>query len=188
MSTKIYTKTGDNGHTGLLGGKRVAKSDPRIEAIGNVDELNAWLGLLADLFSALPDGTGPAVLLRRLQEKLFTSGSLLACEPGKDLRMSLPELVVEDVRRLESAIDEMDARLPPLKNFILPGGHPLVSQIHIARSVCRKAERSVVLLEQLEPGVPPLILQFLNRLSDYLFVLARATGQQLKVEEIAWKP
>ncbi len=197
---KIYTKTGDEGQTGLLGGKRVAKSDPRIEAVGNLDELNAWLGLIGDLFAArseegfpanavapIDDGL-PVILLRRIQERLFTAGALLACEPGQESKMKLPELVPGDVKALETAIDQMEATLPQLKNFILPGGHLLVSNIHVARGICRKAERSVVSLNEPGSGVPPLVIQYLNRLSDFLFVFARATGHQLNVPEIPWIP
>ena len=188
MSTKIYTKTGDKGQTGLLGGKRVAKSDPRIEACGNLDELNAWLGLLGDLLMTQAEGKEAETFLRRIQERLFTAGALLACEPGRETKFALPWLLDSDVFALEQAIDGMETTLPSLKNFILPAGHPLVSQIHIARSICRKAERSAVMLDQLEPGVPPLVLQYLNRLSDYLFVFARATAHRLNVPEVPWIP
>ena len=182
MALKIYTKTGDAGQTGLFGGARLSKHDLRIEAYGTVDELNAWVGVLRDGLSA---GTMQDQLTQ-VQSDLFTIGTMLALEPGKSFE-GMPELKSSRIIDLEVAIDLMEQQLPPLKNFILPAGHPLVSQCHVVRTVCRRAERRVVALHEAEP-VDEIILQFLNRLSDYLFVLARAIGQQLGVEEVVWKP
>jgi cob(I)alamin adenosyltransferase len=183
MAFKIYTKTGDEGETGLFGGKRLPKHHLRIESYGTVDELNSWLGLLRD---QAPQGAEiERDLLQDVQSLLFTLGSILASDPEK--KMAVPELLPEHVEELERAIDRMDAALPALKNFILPGGHPLVSQCHIARCVCRRAERLVVALNEQEP-LSPILVQYLNRLSDYLFTLARYFSVLLKAEEIPWVP
>jgi cob(I)alamin adenosyltransferase len=179
---KIYTKTGDKGTTSLLSGRRVSKSDIRIDAYGTVDELNSYMGLLADQevnASRLP-------LLQQIQEVLFTIGSHLANDPEKPFQ-GLPTLGESDVEVLERAMDEMDAKLPEMRNFILPGGHPAVSYGHIARTVCRRSERLVIYLSQQQP-VEEVLIRYLNRLSDFLFVLARMMGKELGVEERAWKP
>lgn len=178
---KIYTKTGDKGTTALLGGARVPKSDLRIEAYGTIDELNAHMGLLRDqeVNEARVD------FLSDIQNKLFSIGSLLAAQPGKKLDY-LPEINENDAASLESAIDEMNEVLPEMKNFILPGGHQAVSFCHIARCVCRRAERKAVALAG-EEEVNGAIIVYLNRLSDYLFVLSRMMTQELGVEEIIWK-
>jgi cob(I)alamin adenosyltransferase len=183
MSSKIYTKVGDKGTTSLIGGTKVAKSDMRIEAYGTVDELNSYIGLCRDL---LTDDHSQKTL-KEIQDRLFTIGSSLACDPEKEPKMKIPDLKEEDVTLLEKEIDEMDKMLPEMKHFILPGGHSTVSHIHIARCVCRRAERSCVRL-QLQSEEEPLVLKYLNRLSDYLFVLARYASHILKAEEIAWKP
>jgi cob(I)alamin adenosyltransferase len=180
---KIYTKTGDEGNTSLIGGVKVAKHTLRIESYGTIDELNSYIGLVNDLVN----DTDTANRLRKIQHDLFTIGSLLACAPGKEIRMALPHLKEADVTALEEAIDAMSAALPEMRHFILPGGHVTVSHIHIARCVCRRAERACVNLQQHEP-VAPIILPYLNRLSDYLFVLARYIGQQLQAPEIPWIP
>jgi cob(I)alamin adenosyltransferase len=182
MAMKIYTKTGDKGMTGLIGGTKVSKSHGRIEAYGTVDELNSFIGLLTD---HLPD-TVP--FLREVQDRLFTIGSSLACDPDKEPRLKIPDLKEEDVQQLEKEIDRMDAALPPMKSFLLPGGHIAVSTAHIARCVCRRAERGCVRLQDEQIFVEPLVLRYLNRLSDYLFVLARYAAHQLLVPEIPWKP
>jgi cob(I)alamin adenosyltransferase len=184
MSFKIYTKTGDKGTTSLIGGTKVLKSHLRIEAYGTVDELNSHIGLCRDLLA----DEASRDMLKEIQDRLFTIGSALAQEPGKDAKMKLPDLEENDVKQLEKEIDRMDGLLPAMNSFILPGGHPTVSQIHIARCVCRRAERCCVRLEQdmKEPG--SLILKYLNRLSDYLFVLARFAGRELNATEIAWRP
>ena len=183
MSSKIYTKVGDKGTTSLIGGTKVAKSDMRIEAYGTVDELNSYIGLCRDL---LTDDHSKKTL-KEIQDRLFTIGSSLACDPEKEPKMKIPDLKKEDVTLLEKEIDEMDKVLPEMKHFILPGGHSTVSHIHIARCVCRRAERSCVRLQQ-QSEEEPLVLKYLNRLSDYLFVLARYASHILKAEEIAWKP
>ena len=176
---KIYTKKGDQGETGLFGGLRLPKHHIRIESYGSVDELNSYLGLIRD--------HQQDELLRKelkgIQEALFSIGSLLASDPTKD--MNLPKLPAEKVTDLEKAIDRMEQGLPPLRNFILPGGHPSVSYCHIARCVCRRAERNMVALHEAE-NLDQVLLQYINRLSDYLFVLARHTGRQLGVEDVTW--
>ena len=179
MAFKIYTKTGDKGETALFGGKRLPKSDPRIEAYGTVDELNSWMGLLG----AAMEPAEQKSQLQEIQNRLFTIGSMLAADPSKQL--NIPTLSESHIHFLEGAIDAMEQTLPPLKSFILPGGHPLVAQCHIARCVCRRAERRVVALSAAE-AVSPLVVQYLNRLSDYLFVLSRFIGQGLGAPEIPW--
>ncbi len=179
---KIYTKTGDSGTTSLLGGQRVPKSHLRIEAYGTVDELNAYLGLLRD-----QDINRPIFdFLVEIQEQLFTVGSHLAAEPGAS-QFPLPAIDESLVGKLEKAMDQMDEELPALKNFVLPGGHPSVSFCHLARCVCRRAERTVIRLNE-QQKVDEVIIRLLNRLSDYLFVLGRKMAQDLGVIEMAWKP
>lgn len=179
---KIYTKTGDQGITSLLGGMRVPKSDLRIDAYGTIDELNSYLGLLRDQ----EVNTKRADFLKEIQDRLFTIGADLATVPGKE-KVKKPDLHPEDVELLEQEMDLMEAQLPTLMAFILPGGHQAVSFCHLARTVCRRSERIVVELASLEP-VSELVIQYLNRLSDYLFVLGRKMAQELKVEEVTWKP
>ena len=179
---KIYTKTGDQGTTALYGGTRVSKSDERVETYGTIDELNAHLGLVRDQ----KINRTRASLFQDIQETLFVIGSHLAAHPNKE-SLKLPPIEETSVTRLEKSIDEMDQQLPPMKHFILPGGHPAVSACHIARCVCRRAERQVVRLSQHEK-VDPIIVVYLNRLSDWLFVLARTVGADLGAEEIPWKP
>ena len=179
---KIYTKTGDSGTTSLLGGARVSKAHVRIEAYGTVDELNSHIGLLRDqeVNASRKD------LLKTIQDRLFTIGADLATEPGKD-KVIKPDLLESDITLLEKAMDQMDEQLPPLTSFVLPGGHQAVSFAHIARCVCRRAERICIALNDQEP-VSPLVIQYLNRLSDYLFVLGRLMGQELGAEEVKWEP
>lgn len=179
---KIYTKTGDQGITSLLGGVRVPKSDLRIDAYGTIDELNSYLGLLRDQ----KVNQKRADFLKEIQDRLFTIGADLATVPGKD-KVKKPDLHKEDVEQLEQEMDIMDTQLPMLTAFILPGGHQSVSFCHLARTVCRRSERIVVELASLEP-VSELVIQYLNRLSDYLFVLGRKMAQELEVEEVTWKP
>jgi cob(I)alamin adenosyltransferase len=179
---KIYTKTGDKGHTSLLGGARVSKSDKRIEAYGTIDELNSFLGLIRDLDESKPRQNH----LIKIQETLFAIGSLLATEPGKNFAY-VPNVTAEDISFLENQIDLMVADLPEMKNFILPGGHILVSYCHIARCVCRRAERNVIALADTRT-VDDLILIYLNRLSDYFFILARQLAKETGAEEIPWRP
>jgi cob(I)alamin adenosyltransferase len=185
MSFKIYTKTGDQGKTSLIGGTKVPKSDLRIDAYGTVDELNSYIGLVSDYLADHPD---TIVLLREIQDRLFTIGSSLACDPDKDTRMRIPDLQPADITLLENSIDVMNEVLPEMRSFIIPGGHIAVSTCHIARCVCRRAERLCVGLQEEQQFIEPLVLQYLNRLSDYLFVLARWIGHQFQVSEIPWKP
>jgi len=182
LAFRIYTKTGDKGYTSLIGGRKVSKADIRIDAYGTVDELNAHMGLCRD---TLKDEKSRQTLLR-IQHHLFVVGAQLAADPEKDIKMELPVLGKTEVVLLENEIDRMDELLPPLKSFILPGGHPHISYIHIARTVCRRAERCTVLLAEHAP-VSSEIPQYLNRLSDYLFVLARYTGMLYKVDDIPWE-
>ena len=180
MAFKIYTKTGDSGETGLFGGARVPKNHIRVEAYGTVDELNAYIGLLRDLVETPQYKT----VLKAIQDRLFTIGASLASDPSKP--MMTPDLLPEDIELIENQIDTMEADLPTLKNFILPGGHQTVSFCNVARTVCRRAERLVVALDLVEK-IDPLSIKYLNRLSDYLFVLGRKVGRDLGAEEIIWK-
>lgn len=184
MAFKIYTKTGDGGNTSLIGGTKVPKNDLRIETYGTVDELNSWIGLVND---SLADEEFRAEL-KEIQDRLFTIGSALATDGDKEPKMKLPDLHDSDVTFLEKRIDDMTAKLPPMKSFILPGGHTTVSSIHIVRCVCRRAERLAVSLQQEGLYVNETIIQYLNRLSDYLFTLARYAAQKLGAEEVPWKP
>jgi cob(I)alamin adenosyltransferase len=179
---KIYTKTGDKGITSLLGGIRVPKSDLRIDAYGTIDELNSYIGLVRDQ----EVNQGRAGLLKEIQDRLFTIGSDLATVPGKE-KVKKPDLHPEDITLLENEMDLMEKDLPALTAFILPGGHQSVSFCHLARTVCRRAERITVELASFEQ-VSDLVIQYLNRLSDFLFVLGRAMSQELGTEEITWKP
>lgn len=178
---KIYTKTGDQGTTALFGGKRVSKANLRIDAYGTVDELNAHVGLLRDQ----PVNLKRKEILTEIQDRLFTIGSLLATEPG-NTKVKVPALNEGDVEFLEKQIDAMDSMLPPMKSFVLPGGHPSVSFGHIARTVCRRCERLVIALNEQEK-VDTLVIKYLNRLSDYLFELCRMMAQELNAEETPWK-
>ena len=184
MSLKIYTKTGDKGMTSLIGGVKVPKSHLRIEAYGTVDELNSWIGFVND---QLP-GKEIKELLKEIQDRLFTIGSSLACDPEKEPKLKIPDLKETDISLLEKEIDKMNESLPVMKSFILPGGHPAVSSAHIARCVCRRAERLCVSVQENNLFIDPLVLKYLNRLSDYLFVLARFIGHEFNAEEIPWKP
>lgn len=180
---KIYTKTGDKGQTSLIGGRRVSKADLRIDAYGTVDELNSWIGLVRD--QAINEVRRD--LLKEIQDRLFTVGATLATDPDKAIKRAIPDIISDDIGLLEQAMDAMDTELPPLRTFILPGGHAAVSYCHLARTVCRRAERLVISLNEQSP-VDELVLQYLNRLSDYLFVLSRKMAQELSAEEVAWKP
>lgn len=179
---KIYTKTGDKGQTSLIGGTRVPKHHIRIESYGTVDELNSYIGLLRDQEM---EAHNRSVLLE-VQDRLFTIGSSLASDPEKS-KMKIPELHEEDITMLEKEIDAMNEVLPPMRNFVLPGGHTTVSFCHIARCVCRRAERLTIELSESSP-VNALVIKYLNRLSDYLFVLSRKLAQDLRAEETPWKP
>ncbi|MFN4080646.1 MAG: cob(I)yrinic acid a,c-diamide adenosyltransferase [Saprospiraceae bacterium] len=179
---KIYTKTGDTGETALFGGRRIPKHDLRVEAYGAADELNAFIGVLADSVGVPAESV---VQLREIQARLFSLGAYLASDPDKkgppmDLRDS-------DVEWLEQAIDAMDTELEPLRNFIIPGGCLAVAQAHVCRTVCRRAERRCTALHELQP-LDELALRYLNRLSDYFFTLARYIARKNNAEEVAWRP
>jgi cob(I)alamin adenosyltransferase len=180
---KIYTKTGDKGQTSLIGGSRVPKYHPRIEAYGTVDELNSYIGLIRDH----DIGVEYKELLLDIQDRLFTIESLLAYDPETKINRPLPEIFEKDILQLEDAIDKMNEELPPLSSFILPGGHIIVSHCHIARCICRRGERIAIRLSELH-SVDSLNIKYLNRLSDYLFVLARKLAQELNAPETLWKP
>jgi len=182
MSTKIYTKTGDKGQTSLIGGTRLPKHHVRIEAYGSVDELNSQMGLLRDV----AEDKNLEELLIQIQDRLFTIGSHLANDAQKS-KMKLPIIGDEDVFILEKAIDAIDAVVPPMKSFVLPGGHVHVSYCHIARCVCRRAERAVLRLAENET-VDEIHGRYLNRLSDYLFMLSRLLSHKLNAKEIPWVP
>jgi cob(I)alamin adenosyltransferase len=179
---KIYTKTGDQGTTSLFGGKRVSKAELRIETYGTVDELNSFLGVVRDQ----EVNQKRKAALVEIQDRLFTMGSMLATEPG-ETNVKIPSLREEDVQFLEGEIDTMEETLSPMRSFVLPGGHQSVSFCHVARTVCRRAERLTISLNTVEP-VDPLIIKYLNRLSDYLFVLSRKMSAELGAEETPWKP
>lgn len=180
---KIYTKTGDKGQTSLIGGTRVPKNHLRIEAYGTVDELNSWIGVVRDsmVFEDLQN------TLIEIQDRLFTIGSSLATDPEKSPKTQLPDLHESDIQFLEQKMDEMNETLPEMRSFVLPGGHLSVSYAHVARTVCRRAERKVIALNE-NAFVAPLVQPYLNRLSDYLFVLSRKLSKELNANETPWKP
>ena len=184
MALKIYTKTGDKGMTSLIGGTKVPKSHIRIESYGTIDELNSFTGLLNDYLT----DEHSKIVLKEIQDRLFTIGSSLACDPDKESKLKIPDLKNEDIQLLENEIDRMGEGLPPMRSFLLPGGHPAVSTAHIARCVCRRAERVCVAMQEDGLFIEPLVLQYLNRLSDYLFMLARYAGHRLNAPEIPWRP
>ncbi len=183
MTTKIYTKTGDTGDTGLFGGGRVGKDHPRVAAYGDVDELNAVLGVVraVELMPRIDEVIVP------VQRDLFAIGALLATPHPEKMREQLAKARVDDERitQLERAIDDCDAELEPLKAFIIPGGTPKAAALHVARTVCRRAERSVVELRRSE-DIPQLVVIYLNRLSDLLFVLARVANRRAGAGEVTW--
>ncbi len=186
---KVYTKTGDKGTTALFGGTRVPKHHIRIESYGTIDELNSHIGLIRDQnINQLYKNT-----LMHIQDRLFTVGAILATDPEKAVlksgkqRLNIPKISNEDIERLEKEMDAMEASLPPMTHFVLPGGHQTVSFCHIARTVCRRAERLASHLNELEPFQPETLM-YINRLSDYLFVLARKLSHDLQAEEIKWIP
>ncbi len=179
---KIYTKTGDSGTTALFGGKRVSKADLRIDTYGTVDELNSYVGLVRDQ----EINTKRKDILVEIQDRLFTIGSILATEPG-NTKVKIPSLIEDDILLLEKEMDLMESELPPMKFFVLPGGHQSISFCHVARTVCRRAERLTITLHTQE-AIDPLVIKYLNRLSDYLFMLSRKMTQELGAEETPWKP
>lgn len=180
---KIYTKTGDKGTTSLFTGAKVPKHHIRIESYGTLDELNSFLGLLRD--QEIDFNTKNVLTI--IQNKLFTIGSILATEPSKDNQLKIPRITSEDIELLEKEIDKMNTALPEMTHFILPGGHTTVSYCHVARTICRRAERMISYLNDNEP-VPETVLSYANRLSDYLFVLARKLSKDLQLEEVKWIP
>jgi cob(I)alamin adenosyltransferase len=178
---KIYTKTGDKGQTSLIGGTRVPKHHMRIEAYGTVDELNSYIGLIRDQ----PMDEHSKKMLIEIQDRLFTIGSILASDPEKS-KAKIPDLNEADITLLENEMDKMNETLPEMRSFVLPGGHTTVSYCHIARCVCRRAERLTIHLSE-NSAVLDIVIKYLNRLSDYLFVLSRKFTQDLNAEEIPWK-
>ena len=186
---KIYTKTGDKGTTALFGGTRVPKHHIRIESYGTIDELNSHIGLIRDQAIDLIHKK----VLMEIQDRLFTVGAILATDPEKATlkndkdRLNIPKISETDIKLLEDNMDNMNAVLPPMTNFVLPGGHQTVSFCHIARTVCRRAERLASHLNDMEPFQPETLM-YINRLSDYLFVLARKLSHELQAEEIKWIP
>lgn len=184
MALKIYTKTGDKGTTSLIGGTKVSKSHIRIESYGTIDELNSFIGLCGD---CIKDKHSKDVL-KEIQDRLFTIGSSLACDPDKEPMLKLPDLKETDIAFLEQQIDTMNEVLPPMKSFILPGGDVAVSNLHVARCVCRRAERLCVAMQENNLFIDATVIKYINRLSDYLFILARYIAKLHNAEEIAWKP
>lgn len=180
---KIYTKTGDKGGTSLIGGVRVPKSHIRIESYGTVDELNSHIGLVNDMAAS----EAVNEWLREIQDRLFTIGSVLATNPDKEVKMKLPDLHDSDVVWLEERIDQMNEVLPEMRSFILPGGNMAGSACHVARCVCRRAERICVAMQEQQEAIPSIVIQYLNRLSDFLFVLARYLGHLAGAQEIPWR-
>ena len=180
---KVYTKTGDKGKTSLFGGKRVLKNDLQINAYGTVDELNSWMGLLRDFSSS----DNEVKVLIDIQETLFTVGSYLASDSEKKDQMKLPTLHQNMIEKLEVKMDAMDTNLPEMKSFVLPGGHQAVSSCHIARTVCRRAERAIVSMKSDDEDID-FAIRYVNRLSDYLFVLSRKWAVDFNANEIPWKP
>lgn len=183
MSFKIYTKTGDKGSTSLIGGVRVPKSHIRIESYGTVDELNSYVGMVNDL----ANNDKICEWLREIQDRLFTIGSVLATNPDKEVKMKLPDVHETDVTWLEQRIDEMNEVLPEMKSFILPGGQLASSTAHVARCVCRRAERICVAMHEQDEYIPDLVIKYLNRLSDFLFVLARYIAHINGAEDLPWR-
>ena len=182
---KIYTKTGDDGTTGLIGGGRVRKCDPRLDAYGTVDELNAHLGLAAAAADGAADGAVREPL-HRVMDELFVVGSHLAAPADK--RSTLPPMPAAMSDRLEAEIDAAEATVAPLHQFILPGGSELAARLHVARTVCRRAERLLVELGDADPSaVEPVLLAYVNRLSDWLFVQARAANARAGVADVPWR-
>jgi cob(I)alamin adenosyltransferase len=189
---KIYTRTGDSGRSSLFSGERVAKHHPRIQAYGAVDELNATIGAVV---AVLPDGTGDTcAFLQQIQSDLFRAGAVLATTPESGRLHQIRSIGPGDIRRLEDAIDELQGSLPPLRHFILPGGHPAAAAAHVARTVCRRTERRVAELEGAgepvpggEPSPVSRVLIYINRLSDYLFVVARHCNAVAGVDDVIWE-
>lgn len=178
---KVYTKTGDDGTTGLFSGKRVPKHHTRIKAYGTIDELVAWLGLIRDHIT----DESLAKTIFKIQNELMRFASLLAIESQKNPPKNIADIKNEEVAFIEKEIDSITEQLPPLRNFIIPGGHPLVSYTHLARCVCRRAERFITALNETDP-VEPNMIAYINRLSDYLFTLSRKFSHDLGISEVKW--
>lgn len=186
--SKVYTKTGDKGQTGLVSGTRVSKGSERLSLYGDVDELNSHLGMLISLLRNENCLGDEADFIEEIQSKLFDLGSNLACEKENAEKYKLPQITEVYITKLEEHIDSLDKNLVPLKNFILPGGCIASSQAHICRTVCRRVERELVHFNDSNPDqLPSLSIEFLNRLSDYLFITARAINNELEVDEILWR-
>jgi cob(I)alamin adenosyltransferase len=179
---KLYTKTGDDGTTGLFGGGRVPKTSPRVEAYGTVDEANAAIGVARA--TRLDEATDS--VLAQVQNDLFVLGAELACVPGRESKLKMSLLGPEDIARIEQAIDAADESCPPLKSFVLPGGSPQAAALHLARTISRRAERGVLAIDDAPPRRD--IVVYLNRLSDLLFALARKANVVAKVEDVPWQP
>ncbi len=180
---KIYTKTGDQGATSLIGGVRVPKSHIRIESYGTVDELNSYMGMVNDMSKNQQIGDW----IREIQDRLFTIGSILATDPDKDVKMKLPDLHESDVQWLETQIDFMNESLPEMRSFILPGGNLASSTCHVARCVCRRAERICVHMHETSEVIPMIVVRYLNRLSDFLFTLCRYLSHINQSPEVEWR-
>lgn len=183
MAFRIYTRTGDKGSTSLIGGVRVPKNHIRIESYGTIDELNSQLGLVNDL----SNDAEVTEWLREVQDRLFTLGAELATAPDKEIKMKLPDLHQSDIEWLEGRIDFMNESLPEMRSFIIPGGNAGASAAHVARCICRRAERICVSMVESEETIPELAVGYLNRLSDFLFVLARYIGHKAGAEELPWR-
>ena len=181
--SNVYTQTGDKGMTSLVGGKRVSKDDVRIEAYGTVDEVNSFIGVLDNLHNIPGEMKS---IFRIVQNKLFNIGSYLATEAPSGTRMSINGLTQADVEKIENAIDSLDSELPPMRNFVLPGGSRISSFAHVCRTVCRRCERRIIALENTGAYVDPLVIAYVNRLSDFFFVLARFNNIHNQIEEIFW--
>ena len=190
MAFKIYTKTGDKGKTGLIGGTRVEKDHIRIDAYGTVDELNSFIGMANDQLNVISnfDNTTINDWLLEIQDRLFTIGASLATDPQKAPKQKMPDLLESDITALEEWMDRMDTELPTMKFFVLPGGHPAASTLHVARCVCRRAERICVRMSNNDEFVADVAKRYLNRLSDFLFVLSRYVIQKVGGREIPWRP
>ncbi len=185
--SNVYTRTGDSGETSLVSGTRVSKGSHRLHIYGEVDELNSHLGMAHSLMKSHKVGKEELVFIEDIQARLFDLGSNLACESENAKKYNLPQLADSTVMDIEEKIDELDAQLPPLKNFILPGGHPVASSFHIARTICRRIERNFVSFNEENPNqLPTNAMIFINRLSDYLFVMARYSNHITKESEIVW--
>lgn len=179
---KIYTKTGDDGTTGLYGGARVKKYDLVIDSLGHIDELNAYIGLIR----SFPETENESLFLEEIQKSLFDLGAWISVDPAKKA-LKMPLFEIEKVNQLEQKIDYMDEVLSPMKYFILPGGNQILGHIHIARAICRRAERSIVHLAEMKE-IPTVIVQYINRMSDFLFVYSRFVAFQNDILETSWIP